>query len=76
MFYICKNITDVMLNKYRKQTDMKLILTRKGEVKALALLFGVSRIAINNALRYRFNSPRCQEIRRVAIERGGRETEY
>ena len=53
-----------------------IILTKYGEVTALAKIFKVSRIAVTNALCYRYNSELCQRIRKVAIERGGKVTEY
>ena len=45
-------------------------------MNALAKMFGVSRIAVHNALHYRYNSKLCEQIRKAAIERGGREAEY
>ena len=55
---------------------MKLILTKKGEMNALAKMFGVSRIAVHNALHFRYNSELCERFRKAAIERGGKEAEY
>lgn len=52
-----------------------IILTKYGEVTALAKLFKVSRIAVANALCYRYNSELCMRIRKAAIERGGKITE-
>ena len=55
---------------------MKVILTKHGEINKIAAMLGVSRLAVRNALKFRFNTELCQRIRKVALERGGKVTEY
>lgn len=55
---------------------MKQIITRTGEGKALADMFGVCQKTVIEALKFRSNSDLASRIRRAAIERGGKETEY
>lgn len=55
---------------------MKQIITPRGEVKYLAELFTVSVPTVIAALHYRTNTPLAIRIRKAAIERGGKETEY
>lgn len=50
---------------------MKEILTKRGEVKALRQIFGVSEPTVINALHGRYNTELTQKIRKAAIERGG-----
>ena len=52
------------------------ILTRPGEQKALAKIFKCCRKTVNEALQYKTNTPLAMRIRKAAIERGGKETEY
>lgn len=55
---------------------MRQIITRTGEGKALADMFGVCQKTVIEALKFRSNSDLARRIRRAAIERGGKETEY
>ena len=55
---------------------MKQIITRIGEGKTLARMFGVCQKTVIEALKFRSNSDLAVRIRRAAIERGGKETEY
>ena len=55
---------------------MRQIITRTGEGKTLAKMFGVCQKTIIEALKFRSNSDLAVRIRKAAIERGGRETEY
>lgn len=55
---------------------MKQIITRTGEGKTLAKMFGVCQKTVIEALKFRSNSDLAVRIRRAAIERGGKETEY
>ncbi len=55
---------------------MKQIITRTGEGKALASIFGVCQKTVIEALKFRSNSNLAIKIRKAAIERGGKETEY
>ncbi len=54
---------------------MAKILVEFAEKTKLAKLFGVSRVTINDALRYRTKSELANRIRSAAIERGGKETD-
>jgi hypothetical protein len=55
---------------------MKQIITRIGEGKTLAKMFGVCQKTVIEALKFRSDSELARRIRRTAIERGGKETEY
>ena len=55
---------------------MRQIITRMGEGKTLADMFGVCQKTVIEALKFRSNSDLAVRIRRAAIERGGKETEY
>ena len=55
---------------------MRQIITRIGEGKTLAKMFGVCQKTVIEALKFRSNSDLAVRIRRAAIERGGKETEY
>lgn len=55
---------------------MKQIITRKGEINALADVFSVCRKTVGEALMFKTNSDLARRIRRAALERGGKETEY
>lgn len=55
---------------------MMQILTRNGERTELAKIFGVCRKTVREALQYKTNTPLAVRIRKAAIERGGKETEY
>lgn len=55
---------------------MKQIITRIGEGKTLARMFGVCQKTVIEALKFRSDSELARRIRRTAIERGGKETEY
>ena len=55
---------------------MRQIITRTGEGKALADMFGVCQKTVIEALKFRSNSDLARRIRRAAIERGGKETKY
>lgn len=55
---------------------MAQILTKNGERTALAKLMGCSRKTVKEALMFRTNTPLAVRIRKAAIERGGKETEY
>ncbi len=55
---------------------MKEIVTRTGEGKILAQIFGVCQKTVIEALKFRSNTPLAIRIRKAAIERGGKETEY
>lgn len=55
---------------------MRQILTRIGEGKQLAKLFGVCEKTVIEALKFRSNTQLAVRIRKAAIERGGKETEY
>lgn len=54
---------------------MKEILTRRGEVKALRALFGCSEPMVINALRGRKTTELALKIRKVALDRGGKEAD-
>ena len=54
---------------------MKQILTKHGEVTALAKLFSTSTKTVQKALAGRYDSRLVRGIRKVAIERGGKETD-
>ena len=54
---------------------MKQILTKHGEVTALAKLFDTSTKTVQKALAGRYDSHLVRGIRKVAIERGGKETD-
>lgn len=56
--------------------EMKQIITRIGEGKTLAKMFGVCQKTVIEALKFRSDSELARRIRRTAIERGGKETEY
>ena len=55
---------------------MKQIITRKGEINALADVFSVCRKTVGEALMFKTNTDLARRIRRAALERGGKETEY
>ena len=55
---------------------MKQIITRKGEINALADVFGCCRKTVGEALMFKTDTDLARRIRRMAIERGGRETDY
>lgn len=55
---------------------MKQILVRHGEISAIAGLLRVSDRTVMRALRYERNSDIAKRIRKVALDRGGKETEY
>lgn len=55
---------------------MKEIVTRTGEGKTLAQIFGVCQKTVIEALKFRTNTSLAIRIRQAAIERGGKETEY
>lgn len=55
---------------------MKQILVRHGEISAIADLLRVSDRTVMRALRYERNSDIAKRIRKVALDRGGKETEY
>ena len=55
---------------------MKQIITRKGEINALAAALGVCRKTVGEALMFKTDTDLARRIRRAAIERGGKETEY
>lgn len=55
---------------------MRQIITRNGEQKTLAAIFGCCRKTVNEALQFKTNTPLAVRIRKAAIERGGKETEY
>ncbi len=50
---------------------MTQILTKHGEKKKLAELFGVSHVTVREALRGNSKSNLAERIRKVAIARGG-----
>lgn len=52
---------------------MNEILTKHGERRYLAKLFGVSMVTVRNALRGTTKSNLTEKIRAAAIERGGME---
>lgn len=52
---------------------MKEILTKRGEIKAIARFLAVSRLTVMNALKGRYNTPLAERIRKIAIQRGGKE---
>ncbi len=47
------------------------ILTKRGEVKELSKILGVSKVTIIKALQFRTHSLIAQKIRTTAIKRGG-----
>lgn len=55
---------------------MRQIITRTGEGKALAKIFNCCQKTVIEALKFRSNTPLAVRIRKAAIERGGKETEY
>ena len=55
---------------------MRQIITRTGEGKALADMFGVCQKTVIEALKFRSNSDLARRIRRAALARGGKETKY
>jgi len=54
---------------------MAKILVEFAEKSKLAKLFGVSRQTVNDALRFRTKSILSEEIRKKALERGGKISE-
>jgi predicted transcriptional regulator len=50
---------------------MKQILTKQGEVKAIARFLGCNRNTVTSALQGKYNTELAQRIRKVAIKRGG-----
>ena len=50
---------------------MREILTRRGEIRELMRIFGVSEPTVINALKFRTNSELAQRIRSAALRRGG-----
>lgn len=55
---------------------MRQILVKTGEQKVLAKILGCCRKTVNEALQFKTNTPLAIRIRKAAIERGGKETEY
>ncbi len=53
---------------------MKAILTKHGEKQKIAKLMGVSHITVKDALSGKTNSELGRRIRKLAIERGGKES--
>lgn len=53
----------------------KEIITRRGEVKAIRKLLGLTEATVINALRFRTKSELAEKIRKTAIDRGGVEIE-
>ena len=52
------------------------IITRNGERTELARIFNCCRKTVREALQFKTNTPLAMRIRKAAIERGGKETEY
>lgn len=53
------------------KNHMKQILTKQGEVKAIARFLGCNRNTVTSALQGKYNTELAQRIRKVAIKRGG-----
>ena len=53
----------------------KEIITRRGEVKAIRKLLGLTEATVINALRFRTKSELAEKIRKTVIDRGGVEIE-
>lgn len=49
---------------------MKIVTLKRGEVKALAEMFGVTTRSVNNALNGRTHGPQPERIRQAALQRG------
>lgn len=54
---------------------MKQILTKRGEIKEIALFLAVSRLTVMNALRGKYNTALAHKIRTIAISRGAKEVD-
>ena len=54
---------------------MKEILTKKGEIKAIAKFLGCNRNTVTNALTGRYDTKLAQKIRKTALKRGGKEVD-
>ena len=50
------------------------VLTKHGEKQKIAMLMGVSRITVKDALSGKTNSELSKRIRKIAIDRGGKES--
>lgn len=50
------------------------VLTKHGEKQKIAVLMGVSRITVKDALSGKTNSELSKRIRKIAIDRGGKES--
>lgn len=55
---------------------MRQIVTRKGEIKAIAAALKVCRKTVGEALLFKTDTELARKIREMAKERGGKETEY
>lgn len=49
---------------------MRIIATKRGEIKKLGQMFGVTTRTVNNALSGRTDSAKNRRIRKAALERG------
>lgn len=54
---------------------MAEILVKHGERKEIAKLFAVSHVTVRDALKGRTKSELSKKIRKIAVERGGKESE-
>jgi len=55
---------------------MRQIVTRKGEINAIAAALNVCRKTVGEALLFKTDTVLARKIRKVALDRGGKETEY
>ena len=79
IFVVSKIIVTLrLLNNRSTATNiekMKQILTKHGEVTAIARFLGCDRNTVTNALQGKYNTELAQRIRKIAVKRGGVEIE-